>query len=79
MQADSFPLSHQGSLQRSGDREGVLGDEGVDLALEGRRPPLPMKVGLTLGENPGNPETGRKAEEAHVIRRWDPTQLAVRS
>ena len=38
-----------------------------------------MKVGLTLGENPGNPETGRKAEEAHVIRRWDPTQLAVRS
>ena len=79
LQADSLPLNHQGSPQRSGDREGVLAEKGVDLALERRRPPLPMKVRLTMGENLGNPETGRKAEEAHVIRRWDPTQLAVRS
>ena len=78
LQADSLPLSHRGNPPRSGDREGFLAEEGVDLALKGRRPPLPMKVGLTMGENPGNPETGRKAEEAHVLRRWDPTQLAVR-
>lgn len=28
-------------------RQGVLAEEGIDLALKRRRPPLPMKVGLT--------------------------------
>lgn len=59
-------------------REGFLAEEGVDLALGGRRSPLPMKVGLTGEENPGNPEVaGRKTEEAN-IRGWDPSQAEVK-
>lgn len=36
-------------ILKEGVREGFLAEEGVDLALEGRRPPLLMTVGLTRG------------------------------